>query len=59
VYVGDEVTASVQVKTIQKERRVLTLSTVCSVMRPADGSGPEENVVVIDGEAVIYYPHLE
>jgi len=59
VFVGDEVTASIQVTNIQKERRVITLSTICSVMRQSESSGGEESVVVIDGEAVIYYPHLE
>ena len=77
VYVGDEVTASVQVKDIQRERRLITLSTICSVTRRrrqdgttesgsgsgrgsgGDGEEIKEDVVVIDGEAVIYYPHLE
>jgi len=62
VFVGDEVIAKVTITHIQKERKMITLSTVCSVLRQKSNSELttiQEEEVVIDGEAIIYYPHLE
>ena len=44
VYIGDEVTAIVTVLEINKEKNIITFSTVCRV----------ENKIVIDGKAEIY-----
>ena len=44
VYIGDEVTATVTVLEINKEKNIITFSTVCRV----------ENKIVIDGKAEIY-----
>lgn len=62
VYVGDEIIATVTITKIQKERKVITLDTKCSVMRQKvneAGVPTEEEEIVIDGEAVIYYPLLD
>ena len=44
VYIGDEVTATVTVLEINKEKNIITFSTVCRV----------KNKIVIDGKAEIY-----
>ena len=44
VYIGDEVTAIVTVLEINKEKNIITFSTVCRV----------KNKIVIDGKAEIY-----
>ncbi len=48
-----------EITNIQKERKIVTLKTICTVMRESksEGSAMEEQIV-IDGEAVIFYPHL-
>eukprot|EP01112_Ceratiomyxa_fruticulosa_P015785 TRINITY_DN4695_c0_g1_i2.p1 TRINITY_DN4695_c0_g1~~TRINITY_DN4695_c0_g1_i2.p1 ORF type:complete len:186 (-),score=41.92 TRINITY_DN4695_c0_g1_i2:123-638(-) len=58
VFVGDEVTATVTVKSIEKEKKFVTMSTVCTVVGGKGAKTEKEERLVIDGEAVIYIPHL-
>ena len=48
VYPGDEITARVEVLKIREDKPVITLSTNCV---------NQENETVIEGEAVVLFPH--
>ena len=46
VYIGDTVTATIEVKSIEKKSRIIVFKTFCKV----------RNKLVIDGSARIYIP---
>ncbi len=48
VFIGDEVTATVEIVKIREDKPIITLRTYCE---KSDGS------IVIDGEAVVKVPH--